>query len=372
MVAAAIATYLLCGGEYIREELVLRTQTRTLPDGAGDLQLDPVVALETPPGALQLGARYLPTLLLREPRERTTFSLLHRGTLAGTLRLSKDQRLRAEERLVSGSTDISWLGFPPDAPPPLVIRTFRSLPIGVFESSSSTSFEQAIRQHIHLSATARYSVSGGVSGEDRLTLPRVRTAALGATGAWTGGRETFSLAITGAKGWVSTGTRTTFLGASSGWRHSFARGLDSEVAAGLSVLGGSAGETHGVVPTGSVSLRRETPTTRGALGGQILLRWAPGFDATTGLLRQRAEGSARLEFAPVRRLLLSAMGGVGVTPDVPPPEARVLTQGAMGVAYTLSPAFALSVGVRVVTLPGVEWAGVVGTTFSEQGGFRLP
>src|SRR5438128_1597016 len=201
MVAAAIATYLFCGGEYIRDELVVRTQTRTLPDGAGDLQLDPLVAVETPRSDLQLRARYLPTLLLREPRERTTFSLLHRGTLAGTLRLSKDQRLRAEERLVYGSTDISWLAFPPDAPPPLVIRTFRSLPIGVFESSSSTSFEQAIRQHIHLSATARYSVIGGISSEDRLTLPRVRTAELGAAGAWTGGREAISLALRGARGW---------------------------------------------------------------------------------------------------------------------------------------------------------------------------
>src|SRR5207302_9951051 len=132
-----------------------------------------------------------------------------------------------------------------------------------------------------------------------------------------GRREEFSLAITGARGWVSTGTHTSVFSASSGWRHAFGRGLSSGVTAGLSALGGSAAETHGVVPTGSVSLRRETPTTPGGLGGQILLRWAPGLDATTGLLRQRAEGSLRLEFAPARGPLLSAMGGLGVTPYVP-------------------------------------------------------
>src|SRR5207245_10429027 len=109
----------------------------------------------------------------------------------------------------------------------------------------------------------------------------------------------------------------------------------------------------------------------GALCCQMLLRWGPGSHATTGLLRQRAEGSPRLEFARVRRLLLSAMGGVGVTPDVPPPEARVLTQGAMGVAYTLSPAFALSVGVRVVTLTGVEWEGLFGSSMTMKGSIRL-
>jgi len=363
----AIAACLLLAWGHIRHQLALSTQTRALPDGAGDLQLDPLLEIEMQRRPLQLNARYLPSMLLREPQERGTFSLLHRGILSGTLRLSKDRRLLAEQRLAHGPTDLSWLALPPDAAPPILTRSFRSRPVGSLESSSWISFEQALRQRLRLALTAHYSLSGGLSNEDQLILPRVRSVDLGASGTFGARRETFSLAVTGSRGWISTGGRTALLGVSSAWRHAFGRRLESELSAGLSVLGGDGQERGGVVPTGAITLRRELPSTRGGVGGRITLRWGPFLDRATGALLRRAEGSARVDFAPLRSVVISASGGLAVTPDAVP---RVLGQGAVGIAHKLTSALTLSAGVRRAALPNVEWAGLITTTLSEQGSSR--
>src|SRR5947199_2424596 len=105
MAAHAIAACLLLAWGHPRYQLAIRTQTAALPDGAADLRLDPLLAVEIPRPSLQLSARYLPTMLLRARRERGTFDLLHRGILSGTLRLSRDRRLVAEQRLARGPTD---------------------------------------------------------------------------------------------------------------------------------------------------------------------------------------------------------------------------------------------------------------------------
>src|SRR5438105_124704 len=117
MVFPAMAACLLLAWSQMRYQLALRTETKTLPDGAGDLKLDPLLSVEAPSRSLQLSARYLPTILLREPRERGTFNLLNRGLLSGTLRLSKDRRVLAEQRVAHGPTDLSWLALASGVPP---------------------------------------------------------------------------------------------------------------------------------------------------------------------------------------------------------------------------------------------------------------
>lgn len=370
MVFPAMAACLLLAWSQMRYQLALRTETKTLPDGAGDLKLDPLLSVEAPSRSLQLSARYLPTILLREPRERGTFNLLNRGLLSGTLRLSKDRRVLAEQRLAHGPTDLSWLALASDVAPPTLTRSFRSPLIGALESSSSLSFEQTLRRRLRFALTARYSLSGGLSGEDQLVLPRVRSLDLGASGTFGAGRETFSLGMTGSRGWISTGHRTSLLESSIGWRHSFRHRLESELSAGLSILGGDPAERSGVVPTAAVTLRRELPPGRRGVGGRITLRWGPVLDRATGALLRRAEGSARLDFAPLPAVVLSASGGAAVTPDAVPPDSRVLAQGAVGIARKLTSAFTVSAGVRLVSLPGLEWAGLISTTLSEQGFLR--
>jgi hypothetical protein len=371
MTGPALATCLLLAWGHLRYQFALRTQTRSLPDGAGDLQLDPLLAVETPPRSMQLNARYFPTMLLREPRPRGTVNLLHRGILSGTLSLSKDRRLLAEQRFAHGPTDLSWLALPPDVAPPILIRSFRSQLVGTLDSSSSISFEQAIRQRLRFGLTARYSVSGGLSNEDQLIMPRFQSVELGASGEFSARRETFTVVVTGSRGWISTGHRTALLGANTGWRHLFGRRFEGELSAGLSLLGGDPEERHGAVPTAAITVRRELPRDRRAVGGWITLRWGPVLDRSTGALLRRAEGAARLDFAPLTALLLSASGGVAVTPDVAPPGARVLAQGAVGIAHKLTHAFTISAGVRLVTLPTLEWAALITTTLSEKGSFAL-
>src|SRR5438105_2842480 len=202
---------------------------RTLPDGAGDLQLDPVAAVELPRDMAQLSARYYPSLLVREPTPRGSLNLLHRAIASGTLRLSKDRRLLAEQRLSYGPTDFSWLAFPADAAPPTFIRSFRSPLIGALESTSSISFEHAVRQRLRYTLTARYSATGGVSDADQLLLPREHVLDLGGTASYGVGRETFSVAVTGGRGWISTGRTTALFGFSAGWRHSFRHRLEGEL-----------------------------------------------------------------------------------------------------------------------------------------------
>src|SRR5438132_12040013 len=139
MAAHAISACLLLAWGHPRYQLAIRTQTAALPDGAADLRLDPLLAVELPSHSLQLGARYLPTMLLREPRERGTFDLLHRGILSGTLRLSKDRRLLAAQSFAHGPTDLSWLALTSDVTPPVLTRSFRIRPVGALEYTSSIS-----------------------------------------------------------------------------------------------------------------------------------------------------------------------------------------------------------------------------------------
>jgi len=370
MAGYAIAACLLLAWGHLRYQLALRTQTAALPDGAADLRLDPLLAVEMPSRSLQLSARYLPTMLLREPRERGTFDLLHRGIVSGSFRLSKDRRLVAEQRLALGPTDLSWVALPSDVPPPVLTRSFSSRPIGAFESNSSISFEQALRRHLRFALTSHYSVAGGLSSEDQLILPRARSLDLGTRGTFAAGRETFSLAVIGSRAWISTGRRTAALDISSGWRHSLGRRVESELSGGLSILGGDPEERHGAVPTAAITLRRELPRARGGVGGRITLRWGPVLDRSTGALLRRAEGSAALDFAPQAATVFSASGGMALTPDVAPPGPHVLAQGAVGIAHKLTSAFSLSAGVRLATLPDLQWAGLITTTLTEQGLLR--
>ena len=370
MAAHAIAACLLLAWGHPRYQLAIRTQTAALPDGAADLRLDPLLAVEIPSHSLQLSARYLPTMLLREPRERGTFDLLHRGILSGTLRLSRDRRLVAEQRLARGPTDLSWLAVPSDVAPPVLTRSFSSRPTGAFESSSSIVFEQALRRHLRFALTSHYSVAGGLSGEDQLILPRVRSLDLGTRGTFAAGRETFSLAVIGSRAWISTGRRTAALDITSGWRHSLGRRLASELSAGLSILGGDPDERRGAVPTAAITLRRELPRARGGMGGRITLRWGPVLDRATGALLRRAEGSAALDFAPQVATVFSASGGVALTPDVGRPEPHVLAQGGVGIAHKLTSAFTLSAGFRLATVPDLQWAALITTTLTEQGLLR--
>ncbi len=85
---------------------------------------------------------------------------------------------------------------------------------------------------------------------------------------------------------------------------------------------------------------------------------------------RRAEGSAGVEFAPQMATVLSASGGVAVTPDVAAPGPHLLAQGAVGIAHKLTSAFTLSAGVRLATLPDLQWAGLITTTLTEQGLLR--
>ena len=342
---------------------------RTLPDGAGDLQLDPLAAIETPGEEAQLSARYFPTLLLREPRERGTWNVLHRGTATAKLRLAKDRRLLAEQRFAYGPTDFSWLAYPPDTAPPIFIRSFDSPLIGALESTSSLTFEHDVQERLKYALSARYSLQGGISDVDQLTLPRERILDLGATGSYRLRRETFSLQLIAGRGWISNGRTTALFGSSVGWRHSFRHRWEGELTAGLSLLGGVPQENNGVVPTASISLWREPPASRGAIGGRITLRSGPIRDRFTGALIQRAEGSARVDFVPSRPFVLSASGGIGVAAQTVAPGTNVLGQAAVGLAYRVTRAFSLSAGMRFVTLPDLEWATLVTSTFSEHGFF---
>jgi hypothetical protein len=252
-----------------------------------------------------------------------------------------------------------------------VTRSFQDRPVGALESSSSISYQQAFRERLRFALTGHYAVTGGVTEEDQLVLPRVHTADLSAVGTLGLHHEMFSLAITGSRGWISTGHRTALLTVNNGWRHSFRHRVESEVSAGLSVLGGDAAEQHGVVPTAAITVRRELAHARGATGGRITLRWGPVLDPTTGVLLQRLEGSAALAFAPVTATVLSAGGGLAFSPDEAPPAPNVVAQGAVGIAHKLTSACVLSAGVRVAALPNVEWAGLIMTTLSEQGVLRL-
>ena len=48
----------------------------------------------------------------------------------------------------------------------------------------------------------------------------------------------------------------------------------------------------------------------------------------------------------------------------------MLAQGAVGIAHKLTSAFSLSAGVRLATLPDLQWAGLITTTLTEQGLLR--
>ncbi len=390
MLGAAFAAGLLLSLGQLQWEAGLRAEGRVLRDAAGDLQLEPYLGLESLSRDAALRARYEPQVIFRAPSSRGTFDALHRATLSAALRVDPDTSLTATQSVSVGTTDFSWLALSPSAAPPVNVQGTAGATRAVLNESSSVTLGERFSSRLSAGLTGGFSVTGALHDRDLPSLPRTSTAQLTAASTWRERRDTFSLGASGSYGWVSNGYTTDVLGASAAWRHAFTvasrRGLgagvtdrrdpalgplyESELSGGVAVLGGSdPKQPRQVVPTAAFVLLREAPPGPGSLGARVTLRYAPEIDPTTGTYRQRGELSTSLELRLLRDTLAYAQGGLGVTPDPLPTFPRTLAQGALGLTYEVTRSVTVSAGVRVASLPGFEWAGVVTTTLLQHGRF---
>jgi len=389
-VAAILSTGLLLALGTLPWELDLRTDARAFQDGVGDGQLDANATVEYDTPSLRLRASGGSAVLLRETAERGTANFLGRGNVA--LEWQPDPRTQARMRqlLLVGPTDLSWIAYAPDTPLPLFVLNVGSPIIGSLNESTLTIIDHALTRSLHLSGSAGFAISGGFSARDQATLPQTRTAQAGGAVSWSERREALSLAIAGARGWISTPADTVQLSATGSWRHAFTGAselalvnepfvrlnervprtrYETELTGGVAFLGGNGvGAQHGLVPTGGVMLRRDEQARRpGTLALRFTLRYAPVPDAATGTVLPRFEGFASADVRLARQWTFLARGSAGYAPNPDPSSARLLTQGGLGLAYEPVAGLVVSAMARVARIPQTEWAGVVTTTLTQIG-----
>ena len=390
MLGAAFAAGLLMTLGQLQWDAGLRAEGRVLRDAAGDLQLEPFFAVESLSRDAALRARYEPQVIFRAPSSRGTLDGLQRGTLSAALRLDRDTSVTATQTASIGSADFSWLALSPSDVPPTNVRGTVGATTAVLNEHTAVTLGERISNRLSASLTGGFGVTGALHQSDLGVLPRTTAAELVAASTWTERRDTFTLGANGSYGWVTTGHTTSVFGATAAWRHALTaasrQGLsagvtdrrdpalgplyETELRGGVAVLGGDdPAQPRTVVPTAAFTLLREAPRRPGALAARVTLRYAPEIDPLTGAFRQRGELSTSLELRLLRHLLAYAQGGLGVTPDPLPTSPRTLAQGALGLSYEVTRSVTVSAGVRVASLPGIDWAGVVTTTFLQHGRF---
>jgi hypothetical protein len=390
MLGPAFAAGLLLSLGQLQWDAGLRAEGRALRDTAGDLQLDPLLAMESSTRDTALRGRYEPQVIFRAPSSRGTIDVLNRAAFTAALRLDPDTWVTAAQTASVGSTDFSWLALAPSSPPPINVQGTTGSTTAVLDESSSVTLVERISNRLSASVTGGFSVSGALHERDLSSLPRTQAAQLAVASTWKEYQETFTVGANGSYGWVSNGYTTDVFGASAAWRHAFSaasqRGLgagvvdrrdpalgplyEAELRGGVAVVGGSyPAQRRQVVPTATLALLREAPPGRGSLGARVTLRYAPEIDPTNGAYRQRGELSSSLDLRLERDLVAFAAAGVGVTPDPLPTYPRMLAQGELGLTYEVMRGFAVSAGVRIAHVPATEWAGVVTTTFLQHGRF---
>ena len=390
MFGPALAAGLLLALGQLQWNAGLRAEGRALQGSAGDLQLEPLVAVESLSRDIALSARYDPQVILRTPTSRGPFDALHRGALSAALRLDPDTSITASQSASAGSTDFSWLALSPTTPPPTNVQGAVAPTVSVLNAATSLTLGERFSHQLSASLTGGFAISGALHDRDLPVLPRTRTIPLAASATWTELRDTFTAGANGSFGSVSTGFTTGYVGASAAWRHAFSaasrHGLgagvtdrrdpalgplyETELRGGVALVGGSDPTQHRqLVPTAALALLREAPPGRGSLGARVALRYAPEIDPVTGAYRQRGELSTSLDLRLDRDLLAYAEGGLGVTPDPLPFYPRALAQEAFGLRYEVMRGVGVSVGARIAQLPATEWAGVVTTTLSQHGRF---
>lgn len=390
MLPGAFAAGLLLVLGQTQWEAGLRAEARVYREAAGDLLLQPGVAIEDRSRDLVLRARYAPQLLLREPSPRGTFNALHVEELSAAFRLDRDTSLTVVQNGTIGAADLSWVGLPPSAAPLLGVQGEQSQAVSFVNAGVTATVEQRLSNHLAVSANAGYGVTGALHEADQASYPRTDAARGGAGVTWREVRDTLTLGAAGSYGWVTGGFDTNYVGGSAAWRHAFSvaseRAMtasvvdardetlgpryETELRAGFARFGGNAPyQQQGEIPTGEASLFREAPRRTGAVAARVTVRYAPAIDPVTGAFIARGEVSGQLDLRVDRRLVATATGGLGYAPDPSPGYPKTLGQEGLSLTYEASRDIAISIGGRVAHIPQTEWAGVVTATFLERGRF---
>jgi len=383
-----VASLLLAAGQ-LPWEAGLRSEGQVFSGLAADLQLEPRLGIGYETRELVFHAFYHPELFLREPRSLGTFDTLQQESVDGAFRLEHDTTIRVAQDLSLGSTSLSWLAYTPDTPLPLIVRSARSASVDMLNENSSLTLDEAITRRLHFLGTVRYSIAGGM-GDGLLLFPRTNTIDLSASSSWLERRDSFTLAVDGNRGWISTSGDTWLFDTTATWRHAFNSAserllagqelvhlgerpqprYETELVGGVAVLGGSGGVQHSTLPTAGFTIRRDEVTPRiGAVGVRTSFRYAPVLDVATGAPTPRYETSATADLRIHRQVVTFTSGSLAYTNEPNPPLPKALAQGALGLTYELTPNLSISAAGRVARLAEVEWGAIVTTTITQRGRF---
>lgn len=390
MLSGAFAAGLLLALGQLQWEAGLHAEARVYKEAAGDLLLQPDVAVEDRSRDMVLRARYDPQLLFREPVSRGTFDALHVEELSAAFRLDRDTSLTLAQSGAFGASDLSWVALDPSAAPFLGVRGDSATLISFVRASATATLEERLSNHLSVTANTGFAISGALDQQDLAAYPRTAEIRGGAGATWRELRDTLSIAGSGSYGWVTGGYDTKYARGFLAWRHAFTiaseRAMtasvvdvrdetlgpryETELAGGVAALGGNApGQQQGAIPTAEASLFREAPRRPGAIAARVTLRYAPVIDPVTGAFIPRGEVSTQLDLRIDRSFVLTAAGGVGYAPDPGPGFPKALGQEGLALKYEATRDIAISIGARVAHIPQTEWAGVVTATFVQRGRF---
>jgi hypothetical protein len=389
---------MLLAANPVTYEVGLLAEARASVDGAADFQFDPALSAAVPVGSGSFTASYTPRILVLEPRSRGPASLLNRGRLFGDWRMGKRERGFVSEDIAYGLEVFSLLAAAAEGRQLLDLQSFDRLltqtqlpPLRIFSESTTLGYEQRINRRLRMLVTATYAVSGGADAAARALLPVQHGPSTHLGLNWSvHSRNTLTAFLAATAAYFSTGRRAYLVDTSAGWAHRFSDNTSLAVALGVG-LGSETGEgaTRGFLALPYLDARwRREPMAAGrsrssgtssdrsstgsssdrssgtGLGATLHVRVAPVIDPLTGLVSERGDGVAGVDYHPSMKLRLAATGGGGLALSGSL-RGRTIGLAGLSASYELSRYVLVSGGGRVAHYQQItEWVGFVALKLS--------
>ncbi|MCI0574110.1 MAG: hypothetical protein L0Y66_25525 [Myxococcaceae bacterium] len=361
----AAAAMLVLGAAPLTWEAGLYTEARarSFPDAplqvwAGDVELDPRVALEVRPGVWQLSGRYMPRLsMMTASGEAFPLEVLHRAQLEALWRPHPSWTVRLEQGGAVGRNDLSRLVAPEvgggdGAPGPVERLPAVVLPYKELESRLSVSVATSAR--LRLMASVGFGLDGGVGAAGRSVLPERRQVEVrGVAEASLSAQDALEVSVEASRVQLIPGPEgpqvappSTGVSALGVWERRLGSSTQLRLGAG-----GGAVRTVGVevLAEGLAELAHTVPLPTASLSGTVGVRYAPYVDRLLGAVYGRVEGSAELAWqGPRVGVALRAEVARGMGDGV-----AASTYGGLVVSasWALSASLGLSGGVRSALQP---------------------
>jgi hypothetical protein len=337
-------------------ELADRTEVR---GGYFGFPTDPALNAETVPSAtfsaddrrMAFSLGYAPRLGLVDLQDGLNPSILNSGFAEASWQ-ARGVRIIVNEFATYGWLNYSVLALPSSSPA-LVLQVNPQLRQRILYEASSTSVTAVVipKRRWMLRPVLSYNLSGGADDAAQLVLPLMKGPRLDTLLEYSQSRlETLSARATVEQSNVTPGFNYGFLGGSVGYRRSFNRLFDAELAAGITET--STSLPPPLVPTGTfyntygtvAGVARYRLPAREKVELRLAAQLAPTINRITSLLSQQIQGT----FGAVmtrRTWAVNVEGAFAQAVDTGPVRTFSMLLGQAKVAYRASKMVDLEAGV---------------------------